>query len=65
MQQTSTPVPTQACVHVDDEELKAAQYKHDVHCLYVERGYDSRDPEENKVRLEFVCIATGLRATDE
>ena len=33
----STPVPTQACVHVDDEELQAVQDERDVHHLFVER----------------------------
>ena len=37
VEQTSAPVPAQACVHIDDEELQAVQDKRDVHHLYVER----------------------------
>ena len=34
---TSTPVPAQACVHINDEKLQAVQNERDVHHLYAER----------------------------
>jgi len=51
VEQTGTPVPAQACIHVDDEELQVVQDERDVHYLSVERrrsrtGDGSRDPED-------------------
>lgn len=37
VEQTGAPVPAQARVHIDDEELQAVQNKRDVHHLYAER----------------------------
>ena len=51
VEQTSTPVPAQACVHVDDEELQIVQDERYGHYLFVERcrarvGDGSRDPKD-------------------
>lgn len=51
MEPTGTPVPAQARIHVDDEELQAVQDERDVHYLSVERcrsraGDGGRDPED-------------------
>jgi len=55
-----SPVPAQACVHVDDEELQAVQDERDVHHLFVERcrpraGDGNRDPQD-QVRVEFRLV---------
>jgi hypothetical protein len=37
VEQAGAPVPAQACVHVDDEELQVVQDERDVHHIFVER----------------------------
>jgi len=68
VEQTGAPVPAQARVHIDDEELQVVQDERDVHYLFVERcrsraGNGNRDPED-KVRLESRSV-TDLHVTND
>jgi len=60
VEQAGTPIPTQTCVHIDDEELQVVQDERDVYYLPTERcctraGDGNRDPED-KVRIEFRLV---------
>lgn len=60
VEQTSTPVPAQACVHVDDEELQIVQDERYGHYLSVERcrarvGDGSRDPKDKDVLVHVAA----------